>query len=213
MRIGIIGTGNVGRTLGTGLIGLGHEVMLGSRDAAKPELRAWVEANGERASGGTFADAAAFGELLFVCTGWAGTENALRLANPENFVGKVVVDVTNPLDFTHGTPPRIAVEYGSGAEVVQAWLPGARVVKAFNIITAAFMVDGLFAEGKADMFIAGDDAAAKQDVASIVTAFNWNCHDLGRLEASRILEYYAMLWIVHGFNTNTWNHAFMMVRK
>ncbi|MBS1911305.1 MAG: NAD(P)-binding domain-containing protein [Bacteroidetes bacterium] len=214
MKIGILGTGNVGRTLGTGLIGLGHEVMIGSRDAAKPELQQWVADNGAGASAGTFADAAAHGEIVMLCTSWSGLENAIALATPANVAGKVVLDVTNPLDFSQGTPPRLAVGHTtSGGELVQSWLPDAHVVKVFNIVTAAFMVNGRFAEGNADMFIAGNNDDAKRVAAQIVTAFNWNCHDLGGIEAARILEYYALLWIVFGFRTGQWNHAFTVVRK
>ena len=214
MKIGILGTGTVGRTLGTGLIGLGHSVMLGSRDAAKPGLVEWAAANGDSAQAGTFADAAAYGELLFLCTGWDGTQNALNLAGHHNFAGKILVDVTNPLDFSHGTPPRHAVAgTSSGGEMVQEWLPESHVVKAFNIVTAAFMVNGAFAEGNADMFIAGNDDTAKAAVGEIVTAFNWNCHDLGDIHASRLLEDFALLWIAHGFRTGTWNHAFKLVRR
>ncbi len=214
MNIGILGTGSVGRTLGTGLIGLGHSVMIGSRDAAKPELAEWVAANGAAASAGTFEAAAKFGDMIFLCTSWTGAENAVTLAGADNFAGKTVVDVTNPLDFSQGTPPRMAaMPKASAAETVQSWLPGAHVVKAFNIVTARFMVDGEFPEGKADMFIAGDDEGAKAAVTEIVTAFKWNCHDLGGIGAANLLEYFAMLWIVHGFRTGTWNHAFRMVHK
>lgn len=214
MRIGILGTGSVGRTLGTGLIGLGHEVRIGSRDAQKPELLAWVDANGTAAGGATFEEAAAFGEMLFLCTSWTGAQPALEAAGAANLAGKVLVDVTNPLDFSAGPPPSLTVGHTtSGGEMVQEWAPEARVVKAFNIVTAAFMVDGAFAEGKADMFIAGNDADAKEAVAEIVRAFQWNCHDLGGIEGARTLEYFALLWIVHGFRTGQWNHAFRIVRK
>lgn len=213
MKIGILGTGIVGRTLGTGLLGLGHDVMLGSRDASKPELLDWVAAGGAGASGGMFADAAAFGEMVFLCTSWSGTEGAVALAGAGSMSGKIVVDVTNPLDSSGGAPALAVGHTTSGGEIVQSLLPDTRVVKAFNIVTARFMVDGRFAEGNADMFIAGNDADAKSRVTEIVTAFNWNAHDLGGIEASRLLEYFAMLWITFGMRTGQWNHAFKVVRK
>ena len=163
---------------------------------------------------GTFAEAAQFGEVVFVCLSWAGAENAIKMADAKNFKGKVVVDVTNPLDFSQGVPPKMALGHTtSGAEKIQGWLTDAKVVKAFNIITAAFMVDGKYGNDKLDMFIAGNDAEAKKMVTNFLTAFNWNTHDLGGLEQARILEYFAMLWIALGFKTNTWNHAFKLVKK
>lgn len=213
MRIGILGSGVVGRTLGSGLVKLGHEVKIGTRDVHKPDVAEWLKSNGAKASAGSFADAARFGEILFLCTFWAGTDNAIGQAGPDNFKGKVVVDVTNPLDFSGGVPPKMAVGHTtSGGEIVQKLLPGAKVVKAFNIITASRMIDGSYGNEKLDMFIAGNDAGAKKTVTDILTAFKWNTFDLGGIEESRILEYYAMLWITVGFKTNSWNHVFKMVK-
>lgn len=212
MKIGIIGTGTVGQTLGTGLKKLNHDVMIGSRNPQKEELQKWVMASGGK--GGTFAEAAAFGEMIFICTSWEGTENAIKLAESKNFKNKIVIDVTNPLDFSQGMPPKMALGHTtSGGEKIQSWLPDAKVVKAFNIITAAFMIDGKFGNEQLDMFIAGNDAAAKKSVTDLLTAFHWTTHDLGGIEQSRILEYFAMLWITYGFKNNIWNHAFKLVRK
>jgi predicted dinucleotide-binding enzyme len=214
MKIGILGSGTVGQTLGRGLLALGHEVRIGTRDAKNPKVTDWVAASGPKASSGTFADAAGFGEVIFLCTLWAGTENALRMAGSEHFSGKVVVDVTNPLETVEGYGPRLAIGHTTSAgEKVQEWLPVSRVVKAFNTITAAFMIDGRFGSEKLDMFIAGNDAVAKKVVAGFLTHFHWNTHDLGGIEESRILEYFAMLWIRYGVINNVWNHAFKMVRK
>ena len=122
MKIGIIGTGEVGRSLGTGLKNAGHDVMIGSRDIQKKELQDWAKETGGKA--GTFADCAKFGDVVFICTGWSGTQNAIALAGEENLKGKVVVDVTNPLDFSTGKP-RLAVGYtDSAGEQVQRLLPG-----------------------------------------------------------------------------------------
>jgi len=214
MKIGILGSGSVGQTLGRGFLALGHEVKIGTRDTKKPEVVSWVKTSGPKASSGTFSEAARFGEVVFLCTFWAGTENALALAGRENFRGKVTVDVTNPLDFTKGMPPRLAIGHTtSGGETVQEWLPDAKVVKAFNTSTAAFMIDGKHGNDQLDMFIAGNDPAAKKTVTGMLTQFHWNTHDLGGIEQSRILEYFAMLWIRYGALNNVWNHAFKMVRK
>ncbi|MFZ1685631.1 MAG: NAD(P)-binding domain-containing protein [Candidatus Zixiibacteriota bacterium] len=211
MNIGILGTGEVGRTLGTGFIGLGHDVMIGSRDAQKPELQEWAKKNGGKA--GTFADTATFGEVILLCTNWSGTENAIKLAGVSNFNGKLVIDVTNPLSFANGVP-QLAVGFSdSGGEIIQRLLPNAKVVKAWNTITAKFMTDGRFPEGNCEMFIAGNDGPSKEKVREFLTSFYWNTHDLGGIEQSRLLESFAMLWIWFGVRTGIWNHAFKLVRK
>jgi len=144
---------------------------------------------------------------------WTGTESALELAGLSNFSGKVVLDTTNPLDFSEGVPPRLFVpEAGSGGAQVQRWLPDARVVKCFNIVGAPFMVHPHFEGGPPTMFIAGDDADAKATTTEILDAFGWETIDLGGIEASAYLEGLAMVWILHGFKSGTWSHAFKLLR-
>jgi predicted dinucleotide-binding enzyme len=215
LKIGVLGTGDVGRVLGKGLAALGHEVKLGSRDAANEKVRAWVADAGAKASGGTFADAARHGEVVLLATLWSGTESALRLAGgPAAFAGKVVVDATNPLDFSQGVPPRLTHALtDSGGEQVQRWLPGAKVVKAFNSVGNALMVNPRLPGGPPDMFVAGDDAGAKALVSELCAALGWATVDAGGIEGSRDLEALAMVWIHHGFRTNTWTHAFKLLRK
>jgi predicted dinucleotide-binding enzyme len=213
MKIGILGTGVVGQSLGRGFAGRGHDVMIGSRDPASGKLDEWVAQSGGHGSAGTFAQAAAFGELLVLATSWEGTENAIRLAEPRNFEGKVVIDVTNPLDFSSGAPKLALGWSDSGGEQVQAWLPGAKVVKAFNIITAGAMVDPDYPCGPPTMFIAGDDEGAVRQVSGICTEFGWEVVEIGGLEGARLLEPLAMLWILHGFRTGQWTHAFKLLRK
>jgi predicted dinucleotide-binding enzyme len=212
-RVGILGSGNVGQTLGAGFVELGAEVKIGSREPEK--LAGWVSQQGAGASAGTFAEAAAFGEIVVVATLWSGTEHALRLADPANFAGKVVIDVTNPLDFVApGKPPRLALgNTDSGGEQVQRWLPGARVVKAFNTVGAPHMVHPQFPGGPPDMFYCGDDEAAKKTVAKICTAFGWDTIDVGGIEGARVIEPLCILWVGYGFRTNTWDHAFKLLRK
>jgi 8-hydroxy-5-deazaflavin:NADPH oxidoreductase len=213
MRIGILGSGDVGRALGTAFATCGYEVMIGSREAGNPKVKDWISRAGVRASGGTFAEAARFGEVIVLATLWSGTENALRLAGAESFAGKVVIDATNPLDYAT-TPPRLSVGLtDSAGEQVQRWLTTARVVKAFNIVGHAHMFRPDFPGGPPDMFLAGNDAGAKQAVSQILNEFGWEAIDLGGIEASRYLEPLAMVWITYGFRAKSWNHAFKLLRK
>ena len=214
MRIGVLGSGAVGQSLGSGLAALGHDVKMGTREPAGEKVRAWVAKVGTKASAGTFAEAAAFAEIAVLATLWAGTESALQLAGARNLAGKVVIDATNPLDFKAGGPPGLALGHtDSGGEQVQRWLPDARVVKAFNIVGNAHMVRPQFPGGPPDMFLCGNDAPAKKTVSDLCTALGWPVIDLGGLECARYLEPLAMVWIVHGFRSGTWNHAFKLLRK
>lgn len=214
MKIGILGTGVVGKALGTGFARKGHEVKMGSRDAANPKLAEFVKAAGPKASSGTFAEAARFGEVVVLATLWSGTEQALKLAGAGGFAGKVVMDVTNPLVFAPGAPP--ALERGwndSGGEQVQRWLPGAKVVKVFNIVGNSQMVDPQLPGGPPDMFLCGNDAGAKAVVTRICAEFGWPAMDIGGIEGSRLLEPLCILWVLYGFKTGSWDHAFKMLRK
>ena len=214
MRVGILGTGDVGRALGKGFAMLGHEVKMGSRDANNEKAKAWAAGVGERASVGTFADAARSCEMGVLATLWSGTESALSLAGEQNLAGKVLIDATNPLVFMEGKPPALALGHtDSGGEQVQRWSPKARVVKAFNTVGHAHMVKPQFPGGPPDMFICGNDAAAKNDVTAILTGFGWNTIDMGGIESARLLEPLCVLWVLYGARTNTWNHAFKLLKK
>jgi len=213
MKIGVLGTGDVGRVLGAAFARLGHDVKIGSREPNSDKLRAWLGETGPRASSGTFAEAAAFGDLVVLATLWSGTESALRLAGADRLAGKVVIDATNPLDFSQGGP-RLAIGHtDSGGEQVQRWLPASRVVKAFNTVGNAHMFKPDFPGGPPDMFIAGNDAGAKQTVTEILTAFGWNTIDVGGIEGARLLEPLCILWVQYGVRTGSWNHAFKVLRK
>jgi predicted dinucleotide-binding enzyme len=214
-KIGILGTGEVGQSLGRGFVAHGHEVKMGSRDPASEKVRAWVAANGPRASAGTFAEAAEFAEVAVLATLWSGTESALGLAGPERLAGKVVIDATNPLVFTPNQPPGLALGHtDSAGEQVQRWLPAARVVKAFNTVGHAHMVHPQFPGGPPDMFISGNDAAARKVVAEICVAFGWSVVEVeGGIEGARLLEPLCLLWIDFGMRTGTWNHAFKLLRR
>jgi predicted dinucleotide-binding enzyme len=214
MRVAILGSGGVGQDLGLGFIELGHEIKMGSRDPHKKEIRAWLAKAGPKASAGTFAEAAAFGELAVLATQWSGTENAIRLAGPANLSGKVVVDATNPLVFRPDGPPSLAVAGDDSAgEQVQRWLPGARVVKAFNSVNHAYMVHPILPGGPPDMFLCGDDEAARKEIAGICRAFGWGVIDLGGLEAARLIEPLALIYIRHAIRTGAWDYAFKLLKK
>lgn len=215
MKVGIIGSGVVGQALGTGFARLGHEVVLGTRDPGSDKVKGWVAKAGPKASAGTFEQAAVAGELVALATLWSGTASAIRMAGPRNFVDKVVIDVTNPLAFPPNAPPTLAVSgTDSGGEQVQRLLPGAKVVKAFNIITNAAMFRPQYQGGPPTMFICGNDDAAKRTVLGICYDFGWpESYDIGGIEGARLLEPLAMLWVLHGARSGSWDHAFKLIRK
>jgi len=215
MKVGVLGSGVVGQVLGAGFVSRGHDVRLASRDPGQDKLKAWAAKNGSKASTGTFEETAKFGELLVLATLWDGTKSAIQLAKAENFAGKVVIDVTNPLDFSKGVPPKLTIGWSNSAgEEVQRLLPKARVVKCFNMVGNAHMVDPKFPGGPPDMFIAGNDAEAKRKVTEVCTAFGWQgAIDQGGIEAARFLEPLAMVWVLEYFRTGNPNHAFKMLRK
>ncbi|MCI0615563.1 NAD(P)-binding domain-containing protein [bacterium] len=212
MKVGVLGTGDVGKVLGSAMIQLGHEVKMGSREATNSKSAEWKQNNSERASTGTFVDAAKFGEIIFLCTLWSGTENALRMAGPENLSGKVVIDTTNPLIIEPNQPPRLALGHtDSGGEQVQRWISNAKVVKAFNIVGNAHMFHPKFECGPPTMLFCGNDASAKKQVTDLLSQFGWESIDLGGIEGSRLLEPMCILWVNYGFQTGTWNHAFKLL--
>ena len=199
MRIGVLGTGTVGTTLASKLAELGHEVRMGSRDAANQKAVAWAESSGDRASTGTFADAADFAELVFNCTGGGVSLQALEQAGEDALRGKVLVDVANPLDFSRGMPPTLTVcNDDSLAEQIQRRFPDTRVVKAFNTMNHQVMVEPTLVPGEHDLLVAGDDAAAKAQVRELAESFGWSPErivDLGGIGAARGMEMYLPLWV------------------
>jgi predicted dinucleotide-binding enzyme len=215
MKIGILGTGDVGRALGHAFIKTGSDVKIGSRNPTQDKVQRWVAENGEHASGGTFEEAAKFGELIVLATLWTATEQIIEMAQEENFKNKVVIDTTNPLDFSRGVPPRLSLSGNtSSGEKVQEWLPEAHVVKCFNLVGNAFMFHPQFEEGEPTMFIAGNNDDAKRHVTDILHEFGWNdVVDMGKIEESRLLEALAMVWIRYGAKYQHWNHAFKLLKK
>jgi predicted dinucleotide-binding enzyme len=199
MKIGILGSGMVGQTIGTKLVALGHEVRLGSREAGNEKAAAWVKRAGAKGSQGTFGDAAAFGELLFNCTQGSGSLPALQAAGAAALSDKVLIDISNPLDFSKGRPPTLFVSNtDSLGEQLQRAFPDVKVVKALNTINAEVMVDpARVAGGEHDAFISGNDAAAKKRVETILREwFGWKrVIDLGDITTARGTEAYLLLWI------------------
>ncbi len=213
MKIGILGTGDVGQKLGDGFVAHGHNVKMGSRTPDSDKVKTWVEKNKPRASAGSFAEAASFGELSVLATLWSGTQDAIKLANPKNLTGKVIIDATNPLVFRPNAAPSLALGFtDSAGEQVQRWLSESRVVKAFNTVGNTHFVNPKFPDGPPDMFICGNDAKAKQITAGLLKEFGWPTIDIGGIDGSRMLEPLALLWITHGVRSGSWNHAFKLLR-
>ena len=197
MKIGVLGTGMVGAAIATRSIEAGHEVRMGGRHAANEKARKWAKGAGPKASAGTFADAAAFGEIVFSATLGKAALDALKAAGSGALEGKVVVDVSNPLDFTMGTPPVLFTGPGDSlGERIQHAFPGARVVKALNTVNAGVMGHPEKLGGESDLFVAGNDADAKRRVTDLLREFGWETvHDLGDIRASRGMEAYLLFWI------------------
>jgi len=214
MRIGILGTGIVGKTLGGGFLALGHEVMMGARSAQNEKAVAWAAEAGAQASAGTFDDAARFGELVVLATLGTATEEALRLVGPANLAGKTLIDTTNPLDFSGGMPPALSIGHtDSLGERVQRAVPAARVVKAFNTVGSGAMFRPGFASGVPDMLICGNDADAKRQVTAILESFGWGAIDLGGIERSRYLEPMCLAWVLSATSLGQWKVAFKLLRE
>ncbi len=216
MKIGIVGSGMVGQKIGAALADRGHQVKIGTRSPEKNSLKEWARQAGEKTSVGTLAEAARFGEVLFLCTKGDGTLQALELAGPENFAGKVVIDITNPLDFSKGMPPFLISELtntNSLGEEVQRALPGARVVKSLNIVNCEVMVSPARSGGDPTMFVCGNDPAAKATAKGILESFGWHdIIDLGDLTAARGTEMMLPIWLRLWMATKNQNVAFRIVR-
>ena len=199
MHIGVLGTGTVGQTLSQALVDRGHEVRMGSRTAGNEKAVAWAEQAGPLASEGSFADAAAFGELAINATAGVASLEALEAAGADTLAGKVLVDVSNPLDFSKGMPPTLSVcNDDSLGEQIQRAFPEVRVVKALNTMTAAVMVDPGLVAGTHTVFVCGDDTAAKAQAGVLLAEFGWpesSVLDLGDITAARGMEMYLPLWL------------------
>jgi 8-hydroxy-5-deazaflavin:NADPH oxidoreductase len=199
MRIGVLGTGAVGRRIATKLVELGHEVTMGSRSAESEALLEWVEEAGDGGRGGTFADTASSAELVFNCTSGEASLEALAAAGTESLAGKVLIDVANPLDFSQGMPPTLSVcNDDSLGERIQAAFPEARVVKTLNTMNNQVMTEPGRLPGAHNVFVCGEDADAKATVGELLQEFGWareQIVDLGGIAAARGTEMYLPLWL------------------
>jgi len=212
-KIGVLGSGGVGRTLADGFLKHGYTVMRGTRDPAK--LADWKAAAGGRGSVGTFAEAARFGELVVLAVKGAAAESVLDLCGADALAGKTVIDTTNPI--AEKPPVNGVLAYfttldQSLMERLQKRVPGARFVKAFSCVGDVLMVNPRLKGGPPTMFIAGNDAAAKAEVQSVLDQFGWEVEDLGAVEAARVIEPLCILWCIPGFARNDWSHALKMLR-
>jgi predicted dinucleotide-binding enzyme len=211
MKIGILGSGSVAQTLAGGFIRHGHEPMLGTR--SQPKLAAWAAQN-PKATIGSIAEAARFGELLVLAVKGDVAADVLRAAEVANLAGKVIIDATNPI--AEAPPINGVLRYfttldDSLMERLQREFAGARFVKAFNSVGNASMVNPTFKGGKPTMFICGNDESAKKAVTGILDDFGWETCDMGAVEAARAIEPLCMLWCIPGFLRQDWAHAFKLL--
>jgi predicted dinucleotide-binding enzyme len=209
--VAVLGNGTVGTALAKGFAELGYKVIFGTREVEGAKTRAALEAvPGARAT--AFAEASAAASIAVLAVPWSGMEAVIFTAGPDNLAGKIVIDPSNPLDFSGDMPTMALGANDSGGELVQRLLPRSHVVKAFNIVTATHMVHPRLPDGTPDMLIAGNDADAKARVAELIRGFGWRAPiDVGSIVESRLLEGLAMLWVIYGFRNDHWTHAFSLL--
>jgi predicted dinucleotide-binding enzyme len=213
MKVGILGSGDVAKSLAGGFLKHGHQVTLGTRDAAK--LKDFV-AQHKGAQAGSFADAAKFGEIVVLAVKGAVALDALKAAGAANLAGKTVIDATNPI--ADAPPANGVLQFFTGLdqslmERIQAAFPDVHFVKAFNSVGNAMMINPQYKGGKPTMFICGNDDRAKAMVHGILDQFGWETADMGKAEAARAIEPLCMLWCIPGFIRNEWTHAFKLLHR
>jgi hypothetical protein len=212
-RIAVLGSGPVGQVLADGFLKHGYDVMRGSREPAK--MSDWKSKAGAKASTGSVADAAKWGELVVVAVKGTAAESVLDLAGVANLAGKIVIDTCNPI--ADSPPTKGVLHYfttleESLMERLQRKVPAARFVKAFSCVGNAYMVNPQLPGGPPTMFMCGNDAGAKEDVKRILVQFGWDIEDLGGVEAARAIEPLCILWCLPGFVSNRWTHAYKVLR-
>ena len=213
MKVGVLGSGDVAKTLAGGFLKHGHSVKVGSRNPAK--LADWASQT-QGGTVGTFDEAAAFGELVVLAVKGKAAADALTLAGLKNLAGKTVIDACNPIE---DAPPekgvlRFFTDINlSLMETLQSQFPDAHFVKAYNSVGVPCMINPKFEGGRPTMFICGNDESAKKQLAAINEQFGWETADMGTVEAARAIEPLCMLWCIPGFKHNDWTHAFKMLTK
>jgi predicted dinucleotide-binding enzyme len=212
MKLGILGSGDVAKTLGAGLLAHGHAVTLGTREPAK--LAAWLQDQGKGVAVASFKAAAQGAEVVVLAVKGLVASSVLEAVGAPALDGKVVIDATNPI--AEGPPQNGVIRYFTGPneslmERLQAQVPGARLVKAFNSVGSGLMVNPVLS-ARPGMFICGNDDAAKRTVSSLLEQLGWDAEDVGKVESARAIEPLCMLWCAPGFLRNDWRHAFKMVR-
>lgn len=214
MQIGILGSGDVGKTLANGFIKHGYDVMIGTRSPEK--LSEWKTKAGKSGRVGSFNETAAFGDILVLAAKGTTAKDTLQLAGADNLKGKTIIDATNPI--AEAPPVNGVLKFftsldNSLMEQLQAAFPAARFVKAFSSVGNALMVNPDFGGIKPTMFICGNDTNAKKEVSKILDKFGFEVEDLGSVEAARAIEPLCMLWCIPGFLRNDWMHAFKLLKK
>jgi 8-hydroxy-5-deazaflavin:NADPH oxidoreductase len=215
-KIAILGTGMVGKTIGSKLIALGYSVMMGSRNANNETATAWAAQHGDKASNGTFEDAARYGDIVFNCTKGDAALEVFRLAGLSHFDGKTVIDISNPLDFSKGMPPSLIPEWtntNSLGEELQKLVPAANIVKTLNMVNCEVMVDAKRSGGDPTMFVSGNDPGAKAEAVGILREFGWNdVIDLGDISTARGTEMLLPIWLRTWMATGNGHFAFKIIR-
>ncbi len=214
LKIGILGSGAVGRVMASAFLNEGHEVMLGTRNTSKEEVVKWKN---DHAAGktGKFAEAASFGDVLVLCVEGDVVEEVIKQSGAENLTSKVVIDTTNPIAKeapVNGVLKYFTAPNESLMERIQQLLPEAYVVKAFNSVGNAAMYKPDYGGIKPTMFICGNNDDAKKTVTAILDVFGWETEDMGKAEAARAIEPLCMLWCIPGFVKNQWTHAFKLLK-
>lgn len=212
MKIGVLGSGDVGKTLANGFIKHGYDVMLGSRD--KEKLSEWKNKT-EKGKIGNFSETAAFGDLVVLAVRGSAAKEALNLAGKENLRNKTIIDTTNPI--SEEQPENGVLKFftsldNSLMEQLQKEHKESNFIKAFNSIGNAFMVNPKFKE-KPTMFICGDNEGSKKEACEILEKFGFEVEDMGMAESARAIEPLCMLWCIPGFLRNEWSHAFKLLKE
>ncbi len=216
MKIGILGSGAVGKALAIGFTSEGNEVMLGTRDPKASKITEWLSGAGKGITAGTFDETAKFGEMIVLCPLYRAIDEVINLAGKKNFEGKIVIDTTNPIAEeppVNGVLKYVKTAEGSAGEHIQSMLPNSHVVKVFNSIGSGYMYKPKFEEGQPTMFICGNNEEAKSTVTGILENFGWDVMDSGGIEASNALEGLCIIWCARGFKEGQWNHAFKLLKK